>query len=433
MMDEVLLNNLLSLQKELQSTSSRLEKQSIMVKHLDNKDLNDLVLLIYNPYKKFNVSSKRIKNFNKDLKNYNVKSYCIMDLLEDLTNRSISGENAVVEILNYINDYKNFEQLILDIIDKDLKVHISIKGLLNTFNNNATKKLNFSVALAQSFNDKTKQLINKDWFISRKLDGVRCICIIKDGNVSYFSRQGNVFLTLGKITQEIKKIGLDNIVLDGEIAIIKNNIEDFQGIMKEIRKKNHTIDNLHYFVFDTLTLSEFETGVSKRTFKERMTDRPNIQSQNITYLEQYPYSVEEFNMMENKVVVNGWEGLILRKDAKYKGKRSTDILKVKNFKDDEFRVETINTGIVEQYNQTNNLYEKVNGMTAVVIKYKGNNVAVGSGFSAKERIEYMNTPDLIIGKIIKVRYFEETSNQENDNLSLRFPTFKGIIGIKRDT
>lgn len=431
-MDNTILKDLKALQSELQATSSTLEKQSILKEKLHNDEkLKELVLFVYNPHKKFGITSKRIEDFKKDV--VKTKQYSLFDLLEELSNRSITGDKAVMAVLTYIDEYKDYKNLILDIIDKDLKVHISKKGLLNTFNDNATKKMNFSVALAQSYDGKTKQLVDKNWFISRKLDGVRCITIIRNGQVKYFSRQGKEFLTLGKITEEIKRLGLDNIVLDGEVAKVVGDTEDFQGMMKEIRKKDYTIQNLKYFVFDVLTLEEFDSGTSKRSFLKRMNERPNIESNIIVYLEQLPYSKKTFEEMEKKVQDNGWEGLMLRKNTTYKGKRSKDILKVKNFKDDEFRVESINTGPVEQYNKKKNTYEKVQGLTAVVIKYKGNEVAVGSGFSAQERLDFMKHPEKIIGKLIKVRYFEESTNQENNELSLRFPTFKGIIGDQRDT
>ena len=50
----------------------------------------------------------------------------------------------------------------------------------------------------------------------------------------------------------------------------------------------------------------------------------------------------------------------------------------------------------------------------------------GSGASDKEREEFFNDKDLIIGKVIEVQYFEETENQKDDGISLRFPTYKQV-------
>ena len=64
-------------------------------------------------------------------------------------------------------------------------------------------------------------------------------------------------------------------------------------------------------------------------------------------------------------------------------------------------------------------------MTNIIVDYKGFNVSVGSGFSLSERNEYYNDPELIKNKIVTIKYFEETKNDQG-GLSLRFPTFKGI-------
>ena len=55
--------------------------------------------------------------------------------------------------------------------------------------------------------------------------------------VTFFSRNGKEFTTLGNLENEISKIGGD-FILDGEICMVdKDGNEDFQGIMKQIRKK----------------------------------------------------------------------------------------------------------------------------------------------------------------------------------------------------
>ena len=69
-------------------------------------------------------------------------------------------------------------------------------------------------------------------------------------------------------------------------------------------------------------------------------------------------------------------------------------------------------------------------LSNVVIEHKGNKVSVGSGFSIEEREYYKNNPNEILNKIITVKYFEETQNQ-NGAWSLRFPTVKVIHGNKR--
>ena len=75
--------------------------------------------------------------------------------------------------------------------------------------------------------------------------------------------------------------------------------------------------------------------------------------------------------------------------------------------------------------------ETMEGLSSVVITHKGFKVNVGSGFSIKQRKLYKEHPELIIGKTITVKYFEETINQDG-GISLRFPTIKHIYEDGRD-
>jgi len=67
----------------------------------------------------------------------------------------------------------------------------------------------------------------------------------------------------------------------------------------------------------------------------------------------------------------------------------------------------------------------------VVIEHKSNPVNVGSGFTLDERQKFYANPTFIVGKIISVRYFEETPPNDEGKISLRFPTFVALHGTQR--
>ena len=69
-------------------------------------------------------------------------------------------------------------------------------------------------------------------------------------------------------------------------------------------------------------------------------------------------------------------------------------------------------------------------LSNVVIAHKGNEVSVGSGFTIEEREYFAAHPEEIVGKIITVKYFQETINQSG-KYSLRFPTVKALHGNAR--
>ena len=129
-------------------------------------------------------------------------------------------------------------------------------------------------------------------------------------------------------------------------------------------------------------------------------------------------SEETFNTLKSKAVENNWEGLMLRKDDFYKGKRSFDLLKYKEFSDAEYIVKSIELGVKPML--IDGTMKDVECVSALHIEHKGYDVKVGSGLIDSQRIEWKEHPENIIGKTIKVKYFEETIDQ-NGNISLRFP------------
>jgi len=150
----------------------------------------------------------------------------------------------------------------------------------------------------------------------------------------------------------------------------------------------------------------------------------------LTLLEQSLVKDEsQFQEMIKESSQNGWEGLMLRSDAPYKGKRSKDLLKYKAFSDDEYEVLDTEMGPFRYVKDGAECEETM--LSCVMIQHKGHTVRVGSGFSIEQRQEFYKSPKKILGKVILVQYFEETKNQDG-KLSLRFPTFKYLYGDSRD-
>ena len=270
------------------------------------------------------------------------------------------------------------------------------------------------------------------WLASRKLDGVRCLTIVDyQGNVKCYSRVGNEFETLQVVKDAVKKLQVVGVVFDGEICLMdKDGKEDFQGIMKQIKRKNHTITNPKYVMFDYLTLTEFNNKVSEQNLIERISrfaklDKYIHWQDSLSVLDQIVVSDDDhFAKLKADAEKEGHEGVMLRKNVGYEGKRSQNLLKVKKFFDAEYKVERVD---FEDHRVIREGKEVVIPMMAqAYISHKGYEVAVGSGWNQEQRIKYNANPDLIIGKEITVQYFEETKNQKGE-LSLRFPTVKHVF------
>lgn len=396
-----------------------------------NKELWNL---IYDKDVLFHITSDKIDNnlnvcrSNKDYKGD------IIELLKDLYVQ-YSGNTALAIACRFVNNNIEYKQLIYDVIDKDLHIGMTAKSI-----NKAVPGFfhEFNVALASPNNG---TMPDENFIIERKIDGTRSLCLIdSNGKVKFYSRKGKEFHTLDVLKKELEDFvalhpEYNNKVLDGEMCIVDDNgNEDFQGIMKEITRKDHTINNPSYCVFDLLELEDFNKGCSTETYKPRLnklkTFVETIKSPHIKLIEYAYYTPEVFDTWQKKVLDNGWEGLIARKDVPYEGKRSRNLLKYKNFSDAEYVVKDV----VLDGNATilvGGKTQRIKCVQSLVIEHKGYIVNVGSGLTQQQRIEFAEHPEHIIGKTITVQYFSETTDKEG-NLSLRFPTIKYIYDTGRN-
>lgn len=415
------------------STNSNTDKLKVLEKYADNESVRKALEYTYNTFKQYGVTSENCKKLSH-LSSYGYSS--LFDLLNDLNSRHLTGHNAISAVNGFVAANKRHEELIFNIIDRNLKTRSTasminkvIPGLIPTFD----------VALANSFDEKMAKKVNfneDNWYVSRKLDGCRCICIIdENGEPKYFSRAGNEFMTLKNLDAEIISLGLKNMVIDGEICMLdENGNENFQGIIKEIKRKDHTIENPFFYMFDILTLEEFVNKEGTTSFSIRNVQLDNLfferEFKNIGYLEQ-KLLIDE-RMLTHYIGLakeNAWEGLMLRKDAPYQGKRSNDVLKVKQFYDAEYVVVDVQNGPFRVIVDGKEVEEDV--MRNIVIEHKGYRVDVGSGFSLEQRRLYKENPDAILGKQVTIQYFEMSTNMKGTE-SLRFPTFKAIYDGIRD-
>jgi len=404
----------------MKANSSLIAKKTIINAYGKNPFIKSALVYAYDPYKKYYVTSKTCKK-NKELCDMNKIHDSIFHLLNDLNDRVYTGHDAIAMVNSFVLQYPEYEDLIFSIIDRNMELRASasvinkvIPGLIPTFD----------VALATKYEPKFCDFKNEEWLASRKLDGVRCIIRKEGDKVTAYSRQGNEFTTLQKVLDDVKTMPGD-FVLDGEICLMdENGNEDFQGIMKQIKRKDHTIANPKYIIFDYLTLEEFDTKEGNTKLSDRLARLYGGQTKTntISFLAQdlvqdetnLGYKIEEAQRL-------GYEGIMLRKDVGYEGKRSKNLLKCKKFFDAEYEVLDVDFDTHRIIRDGKEVKERM--LSQVWIEHKGYRVAVGSGWNQAQRLQYVDRS--IVGKTITVQYFEETKNQEG-GISLRFPTVKHV-------
>ena len=406
---------------KMRATSSSTDKIQIIKD--SSPFIHKVLEYTYNPFKQFYVTSKTC------IKNSHLKERHGLDLfevLDKLMNRVVTGHDAI-KLVNGLED-----ESIYKIIDKNLDIRAGDKVI-----NKAVPNLipTFSVALAKEYDGKCDWQ-NDNWWASRKLDGVRCLAVVNyEGECTLYSRMGKELTTLNKVKEAIEATGIINTVFDGEICLIdENGNEDFQGVMKQLRRKDHQIENPAYMIFDMIHKPNFDNQKGGPILSERLAALRGfltgrfITTNILRYTDQFLITDgRHFDKWGQIATDNNWEGFMLRKDVSYEGKRTKNLLKVKKFYDAEY--------VVVDYDNDNHEVvrdgrsETIKMLAQVWIEHKGHRVKVGSGWTQEQRLQYMDGS--IVGKIITVQYFEETKNDKG-GISLRFPTVKVVHGDQRE-
>lgn len=413
---------------EIKETGGTLNKKQIL-----KDNINDVIKNIFEDT--YSDRKYYVKKYNvRDIGFLTIDEYYseFRRMLDALADRQVTGNEAKALVESIIGSYVLEDQWILNgIMNKNLKIGIS-KDNFNDVVGNVID--DFEVALAYNLEKVVGvNVLDGTYLASRKCDGARCITIIDtiENTIIFKSRKGKEFKTLDNLKAPLMKVFNNctpgKYVVDGEICIVdENGDEHFNWIMREITRKNHTITNPHYKIFDILNYDQFMGIEESLIFSSRYAVLKEIfiDCEWYSVLEQERITCQEdFDRWAKKASDDEWEGFMLRKDVPYESGRTKDLLKVKNFCDDEYIVKDIVMGKATYNENGAKTYPIV---SALVIEHKGNRVEVGSGLSKEQRITWYNNPQDIIGKTITVQYFEETKNKKNNLISLRFPVLKYV-------
>jgi len=413
--------------KELNGTNSTLEKKEILKKYVGYEYFTKILVLAYHPLTQFNVSSANVKKYMSN-KNYDSQKFWnypdIFELLGALSHRRITGNEALKSINEFLSPKsEEYKTLVYNILDKNLKIRVSHKIINKVYGYNVIDV--FDPVLSYKYDPKFTEL-DDSWFVSQKLDGVRCLIKVDPINkvIKTYSRTGKDLYNTELIIAKIPISKFKNVVfLDGEIVSIDDNgKENFTNVIEIVRKKGKVKDvsGIYYKIFDIIPEKVFLGNEESVVYSKRFKKVKSIFKDNhrIKIVDQLVYSESNFSVMTDKSKELGWEGLMVRKDTVYKSGRTRDLGKIKSFFDEEFVVTDTISGPFRVIDSDTGLEKTITCLAAVYIDYK--TTKVGSGFSIDQRKMYHKNPALIIGKSITVQYFEKTPD------SLRFPTFKGI-------
>lgn len=180
-------------------------------------------------------------------------------------------------------------------------------------------------------------------FVQPKLDGIRCVAIVKDGECTLWSRTRKPITSCPHIIQELEA-AFENmdITLDGELYN-HDMKSDFEKIVSLVRQEEpgegHEI--VQYHVYDVINRLPFGTRYEGMTPLFKMFEFHSIK------LVQTEKANTEDDVMAffDKYRAQGYEGAMMRNVASlYVNKRSYDLQKVKEFDDAEFPIVGVEEG-----------------------------------------------------------------------------------------
>jgi DNA ligase-1 len=392
----------------INKTPSTNAKHELLAKY---PNCADILKRIYAPHTRFWISSRAVIQYEEKTEEIDCQFKTLDDLLDHLSSRQLTGNNALAAACAFLKSYcqaPEIRDIFFKVIDRNMRMGVSLQTLNRVFPNSSP---DFRVALAMPFKGDSSSLVSKGepWYASRKLDGVRCLAtatrISPSGPwvVDCRSRTGRPFVTLQKVqialVEALRNYNGPNLVFDGEICVYdeSEHLETFVSALKQIKTLDKQMEKPVYQIFDVIPIDGFNNAYDETTFSKRLERLQKIvqaADQNVIRVVSQTLLVnnEDLINMEKTAVDNGWEGIMLRKDTVYEGKRrysrlkkaktmiyasvvinrslnySRNLLKLKQYEDSEYTVKGIETGDMRM--PDTGMVEKV--MTSVIIQHKGN-------------------------------------------------------------
>lgn len=180
-----------------------------------------------------------------------------------------------------------------------------------------------------------------------KLDGERCVAVLKKGKVTLWTRTRKPILSCPHIIQQLELVlkGTKDCKIDGELYKHGLSREDLEVLMGAVRKQKPTAmsSQVEFHIYDVV----FDDEPSE-TFSDRLkflTLLPDWFS-HIKFVDSFTvYSMKFVDKYFKQCLKDGYEGIMIRDmNAPYQFKRSKALLKYKPRDDDEFKIVDVEQG-----------------------------------------------------------------------------------------
>lgn len=263
-----------------------------------------------------------------------------------------------------------------------------------------------------------------EFWLTQKLNGARAT--LYEGQL--LARSGMPYKGLEHITDALSWLRVAGFVADGELTLKdKGDLSDNEAFRVSTGILNS--DNVNktvicYTIFDMIPVKDFDALKPQVTYRYRrdilnqFAERISDTDGAVKVLPVLYHGTDQFKIEEllEQMVREDKEGLMINTDVPYRRTRHKGILKVKRFY-------TMDLPIIRCEEGTGRLSGTLG---AFVLKYKENEVKVGSGFTDEQREQFWNNRDDMEGLLCEVKYKEISQDKGTGLESLQFPVFVGI-------
>jgi ATP-dependent DNA ligase len=413
--------------KSLAATSSRLEKEEILRKNSDNKDLKQVFFLALNPMINFYI---------RKIPEYTSKSSTLRPMtlgwalteLNRFSSREFTGNAAIAHLQTILKSLKEGDASVIEkVIKRDLRCGVS-EATANKIWKNLVPE--YPVMLASGFDQKAVGKIKYPAVVQHKLDGMRFNAIVKDGKVDFRSRNGKPIDLLGELEEDFLQLFKlqpgKGMVYDGELLVKSAagilDRKTGNGILNKAVKGTITKKEAILVcatLWDMIPLEDFEKGKSSFTYKERfyqaLKDAKFTPRVGIVATHEVKTLDEAQNIFQ-MYLEKGEEGIILKDlNAYWEPKRVKTQIKFKGELECDLKCVGWEYGTGKNADRLGNLIlESADGLIRT---------SVGTGFSDDDRD---NITKNVIGKIVAVKYNARIQDKNGGPESLFLPVFLEI-------
>jgi hypothetical protein len=394
----------------------------------DNKELLEKIVFYALDFtKKYNIKKFPPKGFK--LGKFNRKA--IFNKLDQLSKVRGASYDDSYELASYCSSIEDLE-VVRRILNKDLRCGINLKSASKAYPDLPTKDIMLCGKAARvivregkrpRISPELEEFVEScgGWSnvgISDKEDGVRDKIVIKGTDVAHISRNGLTYNNFGIFDEAIlhlkenvelllKKGPMNDLIFDGEVI---SDDEDFQKQMTQIRRIEDADPSIFRLrLFDIPTLKKYTQAKRESILRDAYEALPKKFKRKIELTLCYRVKDKSTFLRAYDEVVNirKKEGVVLKNlKGLYENKRSSYWCKVKTFFSIDLKVIGVNKG------KPGKKYAGVLG--ALVVYFEGREVCVGSGYSDKQRVDFLDNPP----KMIEIEYKSITKDG-----SLYIPTF----------